>query len=269
MQTRINKEISHYEIKGFKNIKAGFIYFDTQSSWKNNKLPFIGRGIIKMTTGAGIEHIGYVSKVPEEFVNLQYEDRYNGKDIIEKGYVLFEATKHYDSICTNLTKRLEKPSLNDINKKGTSKWTGDVYLQEIKPEYITKETLALAFQLGLDLTNKKPWINGYESKYSLLRAELSPFPFAKTINRLIGYKKLTPSVFCSVQGKYLADIVTGQVQKPENWNILEGLGTNPKDLSRQYISKQLSKIQESLITFVDGKAVAINPQHVIANPIYK
>ena len=33
----MHKEISHYEIKGFKNIKAGFIYFDTQSSLKNNK----------------------------------------------------------------------------------------------------------------------------------------------------------------------------------------------------------------------------------------
>ena len=112
----MHKEISHYEIKGFKNIKAGFIYFDTQSSLKNNTLPFIGREIIKMTTGAGIEHIGYASKVPEEFVNLQYEDEYNGKDIIGKGYVLFEATNHYDSICTNLTKRMERPSLNDINK---------------------------------------------------------------------------------------------------------------------------------------------------------
>ena len=25
-QTKKNKEISHYEIKGFKNIKAGFIF---------------------------------------------------------------------------------------------------------------------------------------------------------------------------------------------------------------------------------------------------
>ncbi len=265
----MNKEISHYEIKGFKNIKAGFIYFNTQFSWQNNIFTYIGREIIKKTTGAGIEHISYVSKVPDEFVGLQYEDEYNEKDIMQKGYVLFEATNHFNSICTNLVKRLEKPSLNDINKKGDSKWTGDVYLQEIKSEYITNETLALAFQLGLDLTNKKPWINGYESEYSLLRAELSPFPFAKTFNRLIGYKKLTPSVFCSVQAKYLTDILTGQVQNPQNWNILEGLGTNPKDLSRQYISKQYSKIQESLITFVDGKAVAINPQHVIANPIYK
>jgi hypothetical protein len=269
MQTQINKEISHYEIKGFRNIKAGFIYFDTQSSLKNNTLTLLGRAIIKMTTGAGIEHIGYVSKVPPEFVSLQYEDRYNGKDIIEKGYVFFEATNHFDSIATNVVKRMERPSLNDINKKGDSKWTGDVYLQEIQPEFITDNSLSLAFQLGLDLTNKKPWINGYKTEYSLLRAELSPFPFAKTINRLIGYKKLTPSVFCSVQAKYLSDILTGQVQNPKDWDILEGLGTNPKDLSRKYISKQYSKIQEPLITFVDGKAVAINPQHVIANPIYK
>lgn len=265
----MSQEISHYEIKSFKNAKAGFLYFDTQSSWKNNKLTQIGRRIIKLTTGRNIEHIALIVEVPNEFINAQYIDEYNGRDFIERGYVVFEATKNFNSIATNIVKRIARPSLNDIDNKGDSKWSGDVYFQEINPTLITDETRLLAFQSMLNLTNQKPWFNGNHCVYKLIVAILSPFPFAKYINKLIGYKKLTPSVFCSVQGKYLADIVAGQVQKPENWNILEGLGTNPKDLSRQYISKQLSKIQESLITFVDGKAVAINPQHVIANPIYK
>lgn len=264
-----NGEVSHYDIKSFKNIKAGFLLFDTQFSWKNDFWKQLGRRIIKTTTGDNIEHIAIVIKVPPEFIGMQYEDRYNGRDVIDKGYMLFEATKHYDSIATSLIKRMLRPSLSDLDEKGDSEWTGNVLLQPIISNKITDEAWSLAFQSMLDLTNRKPWVNGFPSLYKLFRAELSPFGFAKSLNKLLGYKELTPSVFCSVHARYCAEILTGQIQSPEEFNLLEGLGTNPKDESRRCMSKGLSKVPVVFAKYENGVPVAINEDYVIANPYYK
>lgn len=265
----LNREISYFDIKGFKNIKAGFIYFDTQSGAKNKWSTFWGRFIIKFTTRSNIEHIAVVIKVPPEFVGVEYEDEYNGKCILEKGYIVIETTKHYNGTLTNLLKRVDRPSFNDIDKKGDSVWSGNMFLQPILSEYIANERISLALQKALDLVNQKPWINGSPSKYILPRAELSPFSFAKWVNKFIGYKRTTPVVFCSVFAKYIADIITGMLENPEKFDMLDGLGTNPKDISHNYLAKQLTEDPILLATFVDGKPITANDKFIISNPIYR
>jgi len=263
-----NKEILHYDIEGFKNITVAIVYFDTENGAKNKLLPFLGRSIIKLTTRSNIEHIAIVIKVPSELIGTQYEDEYNGKDVINGEYILLETTGGCNVTCTDLLKRLQKPSLIDIDKKGDSSWTGQVYIQKILPQYISKVRLSLALNEALKLTNQKSWINSFPSKYVEFRAILSPFPFAKWVNKILGYKKITPAVFCSVFAKYITEFVTGKVDKAESFDMLEALGTNPKDFSHECYSKQLTKMPEILVQYVDGKPIMVN-KDIISTPIYK
>lgn len=260
----MNSNISHYEVTGFQNVTYGIIMFDTQFSWKNNFFTWLGRNIIKITTGSNIEHVGFITKAPKEFIGTQYTDEYGGIQVVQDGYYVAEPTQHYNSIVTPLLKRLLKPSLNDIGDDGKSDWSGNIYIQLIDDKFCNKKRHLDTFKSMLGLTNQQLW-NGNPCKYSLPTAMLSPFPFSKWVRKLFGMDKYaTPAQFCSTQGTYLTTKSLGL-----DFDLTHALGETPRDLSDKLAWNEHSGIREFLLVYKDGKVIARNEKYITATPIFK